>query len=483
VAKLSYPYGIVYDEFSSLLYDCDSVYNTVRSISVTTGVVGTLAGSGTPLSLDGVGTAAAFNFPCHVVSDGLGSLFVADNPAGYSAVIRRVSITTALVTTLAGTAACMPGYGDGLGAAVRFSAIIGGLAVDAGGNVLVGDTTSKAIRRVNAASGLVTTVVGLPGSLYVPAALAYDAASATLLVADGQYIKRARADASGNLAPVLGSVATGFANGAAQGFSGFAGIAGIALAPNGRALLVVDPTLALVRVIAPLGAGVANVSTLAGAAAVYANGEGVGTAAQFWSPQGACYDNFGNVFIADGNNHRLRKILSNGTSVPVAGSLTRSYGSGDGVGTAARFNYLSDVKVDPFDGTSLFIADQKSMAIRYVLANQSVSTYAGGQFLSLAGFADGVGPNARFNWPFAIATDPLGPLYVADTKNHAIRVVNRDRSVWTLAGAGQAGWLDGIGTGAFFNSPQGIAYDAARLLLYVADTVRPLAPPCRVRGT
>src|SRR5206468_12494596 len=139
-------------------------------------------------------------------------------------------------------------------------------------------------------------------------------------------------------------------------------------------------------------------------------------------------------------------------------------GHRDGAAFQAPFSAPFGIAVGP-DG-AVYVADGgESNAIRRLSPDGDVTTLAGGA----EGFADGVGTDARFNTPSGLAVDAAGAVYVADTGNHAIRRVDPSGRVTTVAGDGIAGWHDGGGRSARFNGPMGVVLDAEGRLL-VTDT-------------
>jgi formylglycine-generating enzyme required for sulfatase activity len=204
-----------------------------------------------------------------------------------------------------------------------------------------------------------------------------------------------------------------------------------------------------------------HVTTLAGSGnASFADGQG--TEASFNAPSGVAVDASGNVYVADRSNHRIRKISSSGNVTTLAGS--GSPGFADGQGGAAIFNFPRGVAVDA-DG-NVYVSDRDNQRIRKISLSGNVTTLAGS---GTAGFANGQGAMASFNSPREVAVDSSGNVYVAEGNNHRIRKITPSGNVTTLAGSGVSGYSDGQGAAASFASPQGVAVDAIGNA-YVADT-------------
>ena len=199
-----------------------------------------------------------------------------------------------------------------------------------------------------------------------------------------------------------------------------------------------------------------EVTTLAGSTKGYS--DGTGSAAQFDCPTGITTDGT-NLYVADYYNHRIRKIvISTGEVTTLAGS---SYGYADGTGIAAQFYNPYDITTE---GTNLYVSDMYNHRIRkIVISTGEVTTLAG----SSEGHADGTGTSAQFDYPRGITTDGTN-LYVADTGNGRIRkIVISTGEVTTLAGSSY-GYADGNGTAAQFDYPYDITTDGINL--YVTDT-------------
>jgi sugar lactone lactonase YvrE len=207
-----------------------------------------------------------------------------------------------------------------------------------------------------------------------------------------------------------------------------------------------------------------RVTTLAGTAGHKGSTDGAGAIAQFNFPHSLVVDSNGTVYVADMDNHTVRKITAVGVVTTLAGVAGQS-GSLDGTGAAARFKSPAGIALDA-SGT-LYVTDAANHTVRKISPAGVVTTLAGtpGQ----KGTADGPGPAARFNAPHAVVVDAAGIVYVADTYNHTIRKIMPTGAVTTLAGQpGQKGGTDGAGPAARFRHPSGLALDAERTL-YVAD--------------
>jgi DNA-binding beta-propeller fold protein YncE len=217
-----------------------------------------------------------------------------------------------------------------------------------------------------------------------------------------------------------------------------------------------------------------NVYTLAGNGS-WGTTDGIGTAASFHNPSGLCVDSSGNIFIADANNHRIRKISSpcaviNGNVSTPAGSTA---GYTDATGAAAQFYLPTGVAADA--SGNVYVADLFNNLIRKITSANVVTTLAGntvGVPTTNSGSADGTGTSASFYGPSGVCVNAAGTtLYVADTNNNMIRAISLPGGVvTTLAGQVTGGFLDATGTAAKFTNPVDLAVNAAGTTVYVADT-------------
>lgn len=205
----------------------------------------------------------------------------------------------------------------------------------------------------------------------------------------------------------------------------------------------------------------ARVTTLAGDGIPGAV-DGPAATSRFDDPFGVALDSRGRIYVADaGNSNRIRSIAPDGTVATLAGGKE---GFADGVGAAAAFHTPSALAFD-HEG-NLYVADTGNHAIRKIDKNGTVTTLAGD---GSPGDSDGIGRAARFNGPVGLAVDDAGIVYVADSYNDRIRRIGRDGMVTTVAGSGQPGYVDGIAANAGFDTPSAVAV-TTNGTLYVADT-------------
>jgi sugar lactone lactonase YvrE len=310
---------------------------------------------------------------------------------------------------------------------------------------------------------------GVEARFHFPMGIAVNVAG-DLYVADSSNHTIRKVTATGNVTTMAGSPGKTGSNDGLGGAARFFYPSSTAIDRFGT-LYVADVNNHIIRKITAAG----NVTTLAGAAGVIGSVDGLGAAARFNRPRGVAVDSSGNVYVADSSNHTIRKISAAGSVATLAGAAGQS-GSVDGVGATARFLGPTDVAVD--SAGILYIADTGNHTIRKVDIDSTVSTLAG--TTGLRGRADGAGNAATFDGPTGVAVDDGRNVYIADTSNHTIRKISLGGVVTTLAGtAGSFGSADGTGADARFHSPTDLAVDPIGNV-YVGDTlnctVRKLTP-------
>jgi uncharacterized protein (TIGR03437 family) len=462
-ATLELPFGVAVDSAGNL-YIADFENSRIRKVSG--GTITTVAGNGS-VGFSGDGgpaTSASLAFPAGVAVDSAGNLYIADSDNNR---IRKV--TGGTITTVAGGGACC--YGDGgpaTSASLRYPE---GVAVDSAGNLYIADTSDGRIRLVT--GGTITTVAGSGGccfsgdggpatsaSLYDPEGVAIDS-SGNIYIAD-TINDRVRKVSGGTIATIAG-------NGVYR-YSGDGGPAvnaalnqpyGVTPDSAGN-LYIADDQNNRVRKVS--GGTIATVAGIGGMG--FSGDGGPATSALLYIPHGVAADSAFNLYIADTGNLRIRKV-SGGTITTVAGGGSGFPFSGDGGhATNASLNIPYGVAVD--SAGNLYIADTGNNRIRKV-TDGTITTVAGN---GNVGFSGDGGPatSASLNQPWAVAVDSAGNLYIADYENNRIRKVSGG-TITTVAGNGVVGFSGdgGPATSAFLNYPEGVAVDSAGNL-YIADS-------------
>ncbi|MEU1409662.1 NHL repeat-containing protein, partial [Streptomyces sp. NPDC005728] len=194
---------------------------------------------------------------------------------------------------------------------------------------------------------------------------------------------------------------------------------------------------------------------------------GPAVATKLNSPYSVAVDGAGNLYIADYGNHRVRKVTPNGIITTVAGNGQNGFVSDGGPAVATKLNYPLGVAVDR-EG-NLYIADQSNHRVRKVTPNGIITTVAGnGQ----AGFVSDGGPAVatKLHYPWGVAVDQDGNLYIGDRYNHRVRKVTPNGIITTVAGNGQAGYVadGGPAVATSLNYPAAVAVDGAGNL-YIGD--------------
>lgn len=502
-ARFNAPSSVAVDA-SGNVFVSDTYNHTIRKIAPDSTVT-TFAGvAGSSGAVDATGTAALFNYPTHLVFDARGNLFEAD--AGNHA-IRKIT-PAAAVTTLAGLAG-YSGSIDGDNSTARFD-YPEGVCVDGSGDVYVADTYNCTIRKVTP-DGVVSTLAGTAGrkgsldtdsttppvtQFNFPSGVSIDS-QGNLLVADTynnaiRKITLTPAVVVSTYAGIAGN--DGFADGTASN-ARFNGPDGVAVDNKGTTLFIADSGNNTIRALTPDGI----VGSIAGPGLSASNGDndGSGSAARFDSPDGIAVDPNNNVYVADTGNDSIRLLTPYGTdknsheptyTVTTPIGLSQAPGRTDGLNAYAGFQnpvgiWINKNPKTPKDVGNIYIADTGNNSIRKVVADTGgvmdlVSTLAGEAINQ--GSVDAQGTAARFALPNGIVVSE-GKIYVADTNNSTIRMIDTANAmVSTYAGtAGVTGNVDGMGTGAAFHFPYGMAADASGNL-YVADqssqTIREIFP-------
>ena len=466
------PSGLAVDQAGNL-YIAD--YGDARVRKVTPdGTISALAGTGSAgFSGDGgPATRATLNSPWGLALDAAGDLYIADWGNNR---VRMVS-TSGTISTVAGTGVAGFSGDGGLATSARLSSGVEGIDVDSAGNLYIADSGNNRIRRVTPA-GIISTVaggvlVGFSGdggaatnaALNLPLFVASDAGG-NLYVADFLNSRIRRIGPTGNIRTVAGN-----GLGLAAGDGGPATSASLhessyVAVDSGGNLYIADALGQRVRKVTPTGI----ISTVAGDGHFGLFGDsGAATMAGLRLPEGVAVDPSGNLYIADSNNDSIRKVTPSGIISTVAGNGTAGYSGDGGPATGASLNFPYGVALDT--AGNLFIADDGNNRVRKVAAATGmISTVAGNGKPGFDGDG-GAATSALLNSPNAVVVDKAGNLYIADFSNARVRMVSPGGAISTVAGNGSAFYAadSGPATSAGIGNPTGLALDSAGNL-YIAS--------------
>jgi DNA-binding beta-propeller fold protein YncE len=315
-------------------------------------------------------------------------------------------VTTGVVSTFAGNTNLGPGFSDGIGTNARFFGPVA-LALDSTGDLYVADLLNRRIRKITLQNASVTTFAG-----------------------NGTY-----GDEDGDGASAE-----------------FGSINGIAVAKNG-AVYVADADYNVIRAISTDGT---LVTTIAGQAGQSGYSNNTALTSLFNKPMGLTFDNTGNLIIVDQGNNVLRELTTSSMDVT---SLT--------TGTNGNFNQINGITYNARN-SDVYVADAGSNQIKAFSVTAVYYTYFGNGIL---GYLNGIkGAPVEFNRPQGLAFDNNYNVYVADTFNNCIRMIDNQYNVTTLVGSTESGLADGTGAAAKFNEPYTVVVDNINHYLYVADT-------------
>jgi sugar lactone lactonase YvrE len=322
---------------------------------------------------DGVpATQASIFLPMGVVVDAAGNLYIADSNNNR---LRRVDAQTGIITTFAGTGTS--GYsGDGGLATAAMVSTPAGLAMDGAGNLYFADTGNQAIRRVDAFTGIITTVAG------VGTVEGYEGDGGAATKANLSFPKTIVFDATGNL-------------------------------------YISDTGNNVVRVVNTSGI----ITTFAGTGTPGYNGDGVqATAAELNNPWGLAVGADGSLYIADMTNNSIRRVSPSGVIETVAGTQSIGYAGDTGPATSASLKAPAAVAIDP--AGNLYIADSGNNRVRKVWASTGIiGTICGNNSESFFG-DNGPATMADLYGPYALFLDSAADLFVADLFHNRVREIS-----------------------------------------------------------
>lgn len=428
---------------------------SARLSELSTGQIATYAGGLVDTGDGGQAIAAALDFvngeglgAGNITVDRAGNLYIADT---HNHRIRRVDAVTRVITTIAGTSRA--GFsGDGESALLATLSEPRGIAIDSAGNIFIADAGNNRIRRIDAATGIISTYAGsgnqglagdgqdaLEAAFALITGLAVDT-TGNLYIADTGNSRIRRVDAASRIITTIAGKGEAYSSG---GFAGDGGAAtdalislpfAIAIDSSGN-IFFSDTGNNRIRRIDTAG----RITTVAGDGFKNASGEGrfagdggLATAASLFAPTGVAFDAQGNLYIGDTLNLRVRRVGLDGIITTVAGNGSFGLSGDGGLATAASFIAPNHLAVDT--SGKHYLIDSGNGRVR-VVENGVITTFAGRGDFRFSG--DGGAANrAAFNFPRQLAIDGAGNLFIADQLNFRIRRVDTAQIVTTVAGNG-----------------------------------------------
>jgi trimeric autotransporter adhesin len=382
-ANLNTPMAITPDGNGNI-YICEQNNHAIRKVDITTGIITTVAGTGTSgFSGDnGPATLARITFPRWVCTDSIGNIYIADGNNR----IRKVTLATGIINTVAGNGTAGFSGDGGLATAAAINLPLG-VFVDRAGNIFIAESSNNRIRKVTAATGFISTVAGTGVSGYSGDG---GPATAATLAAPGCIL----GDTLGNLYVTSN----------------------------------INPVIRKIN-----AAGI--ISTIAGTGTFGFSGDGGNAlAAQLANAPLVFFDTLGNLLIADANNSRIRRITTAGNVITtIAGAGANPTGDG-GLSTAAGLNNPNGIFFDK--ANNYYITERKSSIRKVNTATGIITTIAGN---GTAGFSGDGGPavNAQLNIPAFSCMDTAGNILIADAGNNRIRKIDTATGIiTTIAGTG-----------------------------------------------
>ncbi|MBK9966031.1 MAG: hypothetical protein IPP07_14430 [Holophagales bacterium] len=475
-SDLAYPAGLAFDRAGNL-YIADSENNRIRRVRVATGVIETFAGTGEwGFSGDG-GPAlqASLAQPLALALDGDGNLLVADS---FNDRVRKVDLGSLVITTIAGSGS-QASAGDGGPATLATLRLPVALALDLAGNIFVAEQDGHRVRKIDLSTGLITTVAGTgeagftgdggpatAARLSRPRGLAFDL-SGSLYVADAENFRIRRVSAAGVITTYGGTGESGVGGDGGPAAAALFSPAGLANDFDGSGLAVVDLENNRIR---RISYDTTNVFTIAGTGEFgYLGDLGPATSAGLRQPWRSAIGPEGDLYIADSEHGRIRRVDRASREI----STFAGGGSGPDGGPAesAELNMPSGIAFDA--AGNLLIAETWGGRIRKVEKSTGlIRTLAGGG----EQLGDG-GPatSARLDAPLGVAVDQIGNVFVADGQQNRVRRIDASTGViTTLAGTGAAGYSGdgGLATASTMTRPQDVAVDGSGNLFVSTDDGR-----------
>jgi DNA-binding beta-propeller fold protein YncE len=462
-ASFNTPRGIAIVQSTSMVYVADSLNRKVRLIN-SGGVVTTIAGDGTAGNNDGVGTAARFVTPYGLVLDSSARyLYIADKGNNE---VRRLTVSSNQIDTVMGNLAI--GWTQTLSSVTSMIGAPAGVCLYRQGNqqrlYVTGDhSIAYAATRRTRTETMTLPSTPAPPTTTTTAAVTTTGAPTTTISATGAALV--------NLGPVTHVVGNGNNSGGVDG----SGTAALLNTPTGcmfdgsNNLYFADTTNNVVRRIA---AGSDTTTTWIGAIGQLGNSVSAGNT-RLQSPTDVVLSADGTkAYVAD---YALNIIFTATINVPTTlayyvGNSGGLAGNTDGTGTSAFLDGPQSIAVRNTGSAvvELYVTEARAHRVRKIV--DTVTIIFAGSTVNVSGSTDATGTAARFNTPRGIAiVQSTSMVYVADSLNRKVRLINSGGVVTTVAGDGTAGNNDGVGTAARFVTPYGLVLDSSARYLFIAD--------------
>ncbi len=371
-----------------------------------------------------------------------------------------------VITTFAGS------FGTGTAAHAELNAPLG-VALDHSGNIYVSEGGNNIIRKI---AGGTATIVGGNGcneyygdggpavaaALCLPSGLAVDGAGNVYIADDENNVIR-KVSTVGIITTVAGNGTFGFSGDNGPAVDAQLNVpAAVAVDDSGN-IYIADENNNRIRKVNTAGI----ITTIAGNGSPGFSGDGgAATAAKLHNPLGVAIDPGGNVYVADMYNSAIRKITAAGTISTIAGNGTAGYSGNGGAAISAQLFFPTSVCVD--GGGTVFIADNQNNVIRKVDNSGIITTIAGNGTNGFNGDG-GAAVSASLALPYGVTVDDAGNVYIADQGNNRVRTVNSAGNISTFAGPGYYSGDGGPAGAATMHRPQGVATDGNGNF-YIADT-------------
>ena len=469
-AQLNVPVDLAFDA-SGNLYITDFQNDRIRKVALDGTITTVAGGQGRGYAGDGfLATGAKLNLPKGVAVDGAGNIYIADT---FNNRIRKVVTNGTIISVVGdGTGAFSGDGSSAINAQVNRPSDV---AFDASGNYYIADTFNHRIRMVSQ-FGVITTVAGKVGSgfsgdggpatnalLKNPEGVFIDGAG-NLYIADSGNNRIRKVDTSGTITTVAGNGTAGFSGDGGQATNAQINKPnGVNLDASGN-IYIADQDNFRIRKVASDG----TITTVGGNGEPgYSGDGGSATAAQLVFPEDAALDGSGNLYIADNFNHRIRKVSPGGIITTIAGNGTPGFSGDGGPAASAQLFHPQGVAVDA--AGNIYICDRLNNRVRKIALDGTIATIAGN---GVGGFSGDGGPatDAQLQQPRDIVFGTSGNIYISDRFNHRIRKIDSSGIITTVAGNGTAGFSGdgGPATDAQMNIPSGLALDGLGNL-YIAD--------------